>query len=159
MIERSADSGKGGGAMSYFRGLNWNVLYVVIAQMLVMTTTNIHVILSGLVGAVLAPVPWLATLAITVQLIAVMLTTLPASLLMARFGRRPIFLAGGIATIIAGIGQGMAVIWQNFYRTRVWLSFLDYFGNVFCTVSFSVSGPNDRLLLTVPYGMIKQAPP
>lgn len=114
MIEMSADSGKGGGAMSYFRGLNWNVLYVVIAQMLVMTTTNIHVILSGLVGAVLAPVPWLATLAITVQLIAVMLTTLPASLLMARFGRRPIFLAGGIATIIAGIGQGMAVIWQDF---------------------------------------------
>ena len=71
-----------------------NVIRLSVAQALSMTTMNVNIINTALVGSLLSPVPWLATLGLSLQFVTSMLTTLPASLLMVKFGRRPIFLAG-----------------------------------------------------------------
>ena len=52
-----------------------------------MTTMNVNIINTALVGSLLSPVPWLATLGLSLQFVTSMLTTLPASLLMVKFGR------------------------------------------------------------------------
>ncbi|MCH1516228.1 MAG: MFS transporter [Alphaproteobacteria bacterium] len=84
------------------------------AQALFMTVMNINIITTGLAGALLSPVAWLATLALSLQFVATMLATLPASLLMSRFGRRPIFLAGALLSMCAAFIQAYAVYSGHF---------------------------------------------
>ena len=84
------------------------------AQALSMTVMNINIITTGLAGAILSPVAWLATLALSLQFVATMLATLPASLLMSRFGRRPIFVAGGLLSMCAALIQAYAVYSGHF---------------------------------------------
>ena len=62
-----------------------NVVRLAIAQALSMTTMNVNIINTALVGSLLAPVAWLATLGLSLQFVA-SLTTLPASLLMVVLG-------------------------------------------------------------------------
>jgi MFS family permease len=83
-------------------------------QALSMTVMNINIITTGLAGALLSPVAWLATLALSLQFVATMLATLPASLLMSRFGRRPIFLAGALLSMCAASIQAYAVYSGHF---------------------------------------------
>ena len=78
-----------------------NVARLAIAQALSMTTMNVNIINTALVGSLLAPVAWLATLGLSLQFVASMLTTLPASLLMVRFGRRPVFIGGVLIAAVA----------------------------------------------------------
>ena len=59
-----------------------------------MTTMNVNIINTALVGVLLAPMAWLATLPLSLQFVTSMMTTLPAPLHMARFGRRPVLIAG-----------------------------------------------------------------
>ena len=75
-----------------------------------MTTMNVNIINTALVGALLSPVAWLATLPLSLQFLASMMTTLPASLLMARCGRRPIFIAGVVISSLGAFGQGVAIV-------------------------------------------------
>lgn len=56
-----------------------------VAQALSMTAINVNVINTGLVGSAIAPALWMATLPLSCQFLAAMMTTLPASLLMGRF--------------------------------------------------------------------------
>ncbi len=91
-----------------------NVIRLATAQALSMTTMNVNIINTALVGSLLSPVPWLATLALSLQFATSMLTTLPASLLMVKFGRRPIFIAGVLIAAVATFGQGIAILLMNF---------------------------------------------
>lgn len=91
-----------------------NVARLAIAQALSMTTMNVNIINTALVGSVLAPMAWLATLALSLQFVASMLTMLPASLLMVRIGRRPVFLGGVLIASMAACLQGIAIIIDNF---------------------------------------------
>ena len=75
-----------------------------------MTTMNVNIINTALVGALLSPVAWLATLPLSLQFLTSMMTTLPASLLMARCGRRPIFIAGVVISSLGAFGQGVAIV-------------------------------------------------
>ena len=112
-----------------------NIIRLAIAQALSMTSMNVNIINTALVGVLLAPVAWLATLPLSLQFITSMLVTLPASLLMARFGRRPVMIAGvlissmsttclGVAVLIGdfllfcggGMGLGMAMGIASYYR-------------------------------------------
>jgi MFS family permease len=86
-----------------------NVLRLAAAQALSMTTMNVNIINTALVGALLSPVAWLATLPLSLQFLTSMMTTLPASLLMARYGRRPIFIAGVVISSLGAFGQGIAI--------------------------------------------------
>ena len=91
-----------------------NVIRLSVAQALSMTTMNVNIINTALVGSLLSPVPWLATLGLSLQFVASMLTTLPASLLMVKFGRRPIFMAGVLIAAGATFTQGIAILHMNF---------------------------------------------
>jgi MFS family permease len=91
-----------------------NVIRLAAAQALSMTTMNVNIINTALVGSLLAPMPWLATLALSLQFIFSMLTTLPASLLMARFGRRTVFVGGVSISVLSACGQGISILYSNF---------------------------------------------
>ena len=91
-----------------------NVARLAIAQALSMTTMNVNIINTALVGSLLAPVAWFATLGLSLQFVASMLTTLPASLLMVRFGRRPVFIGGVLIAAVAACLQGIAIIIDHF---------------------------------------------
>ena len=79
-----------------------------------MTTMNVNIINTALVGALLSPVAWLATLPLSLQFLTSMMTTLPASLLMARCGRRPIFIAGVVISSLGAFGQGIAIVLTSY---------------------------------------------
>ena len=72
------------------------------------------IINTALVGVLLAPMAWLATLPLSLQFVTSMMTTLPASLLMARFGRRPVLIGGVLISSSATFTLGMAVLQKNF---------------------------------------------
>ena len=91
-----------------------NVIRLSVAQALSMTTMNVNIINTALVGSLLSPVPWLATLGLSLQFVTSMLTTLPASLLMVKFGRRPIFMTGVLIAAGATFTQGIAILLMNF---------------------------------------------
>ena len=91
-----------------------NVIRLAVAQALPMTTMNVNIINTALVGSLLSPVPWLATLGLSLQFLTSMLTTLPASLLMVRFGRKLIFMVGVMIAAIATFTQGISILLMNF---------------------------------------------
>ena len=95
-------------------GNTGNILRLAAAQALSMTTMNVNIINTALVGSLLAPLPWLATMALSLQFVFSMLTTLPASLLMVHFGRRPVFMVGVIVASLAALTQGFAILVSNF---------------------------------------------
>ncbi|TNE75417.1 MAG: MFS transporter [Gammaproteobacteria bacterium] len=63
--------------------------------------------LSGLVGLQLSPAPSFATLPIALMMLGTVVSTLPASLLMAKIGRRLGFMSGAF---IGGIGGGLVSV-------------------------------------------------
>lgn len=91
-----------------------NIIRLAIAQALSMTSMNVNIINTALVGVLLAPVAWLATLPLSLQFITSMLVTLPASLLMARFGRRPVMIAGVLISSMSTTCLGLAVLIGDF---------------------------------------------
>ena len=97
-----------------FHSLGRNVWLFFLAQGLSMTTININIIIVGLSGLIIAPEPWLAPLPLSVQFIASMLTTLPASLAMGRIGRKPVFLLGIFFAALGMFGQGMSLMAGEF---------------------------------------------
>ena len=82
-----------------------NVGVLAACQALFMTGLSMQIILSGLVGAAIAEDKALATLPISAVVIGSTLTTIPASLLMKRIGRRAGFICG---TLIGLAGASVA---------------------------------------------------
>ncbi|MGC6484269.1 MAG: MFS transporter [Candidatus Puniceispirillales bacterium] len=95
-------------------GLDRNTVLLFLAQGLFMTSVNINIIISGLAGLAIAPEPWLATLPISGGFVASMLTTMPASLLMGKIGRKPIFLAGAVI-LFCGLMVQMQMLQQGHF--------------------------------------------
>ena len=79
-----------------------------------MTTLNVNIIIVGLSGLAIAPEAWLATLPLSLQFVASMLSTLPASMAMGRFGRKPIFIIALFLFAIGMIGLGVSLIAKHF---------------------------------------------
>jgi MFS family permease len=91
-----------------------NIALLAIAQAIFMTTVNMNIIVTSLVGVVIAPEPWLATLPLSMLFIASMLTTLPASLIMGRFGRKAIFICAAVIGVVACLLLAQATIIESF---------------------------------------------
>ncbi|TFH35004.1 MAG: MFS transporter [Anaerolineales bacterium] len=93
-----------------------NVLILSIALALAMSGLTIVVLLGGILGAELAPIPILTTLPAASMIVGLALFTLPAAFLMKAIGRRIGFVASalmaGLAALLAGyaIGQGSFVL-------------------------------------------------
>ena len=109
--------------MKIFKSLTGNVWRLGVSQGLMMTVMNVNLTNTALVGSLLAPTPWLITLPISIQFVAVMLATIPASLMMAQFGRKPIFLIGVFMVIIGAFGQAGSILIESF-ELLVFFSFL-----------------------------------
>jgi MFS family permease len=75
---------------------------------------TVTVILGGIVAADIAPRPSFATVPISLAIVATALTTIPASLLMRRIGRRAGFIAGAAIGLIGGLVAAEAVIRADF---------------------------------------------
>ncbi|GAB4250701.1 MAG: MFS transporter [Thermoleophilia bacterium] len=91
-----------------------NVLLLALAQALLLTGNVLVVSTASLVGRRLAENPALATLPVATQLIGTMLTTIPASLLMARIGRRAGFALGAALGLTGALIAVMAIVGRNF---------------------------------------------
>lgn len=91
-----------------------NVLLLAASQAMLMTGGSLLIATSALVGYRLSPDKALATLPLAMQMLASMLTSIPASLLMQRVGRRAGFLLGsGIGIAGAGLAT-VAIVTGNF---------------------------------------------
>jgi len=93
-----------------------NVSVLAIAQAFFVTSQSLLIILSGLVGATLASEKALATLPISAVVIASTLTTIPASLLMKRIGRRAGFMLGALLGAVGASVASLAI-----YQSGFWL--------------------------------------
>ena len=69
---------------------------------------------AGLVGLRIAPSPGFATLPVTTFVLGAMVTTVPASLIMQRIGRKPVFLTGALVSIAGSLLAVWAIVNQNF---------------------------------------------
>jgi fucose permease len=84
------------------------------AQMLGSSGLTVTVILGGIIAADIAPRPSLATVPISIAIVATALTTIPASLLMRRIGRRAGFIFGAAVGLVGGLVASLAVIHASF---------------------------------------------
>ncbi|HEX7970200.1 MAG TPA: MFS transporter [Stellaceae bacterium] len=91
-----------------------NVLILAICQALYLSASSIQVALSGLVGAMLAPDRLLATLPFSLITVMTASTTIPASFLMARLGRRAGFMLGALIGGSGGAISTIAIFRQSF---------------------------------------------
>ena len=77
-----------------------NLLLLATCQGLMLSCTSLAMTTSALVGVALAPAPILATLPLGLTYLCIMITMIPASLLMKHYGRRVGFALGGAAGLI-----------------------------------------------------------
>jgi MFS family permease len=91
-----------------------NVLILAIGQGLYSSTTVILIATAGLVGVMLAPSKAWATLPVSTFVIGTMLSTIPASYLMHRLGRRAGFLIGAFAGLLGSLLAIYAIYVGNF---------------------------------------------
>ncbi len=92
-----------------FGSIGRNVLILATCQGLLFSINTVFALVSGLVGASLAPDPALATVPLGLFIAGAALSTYPASLLMGRIGRRPGFLIGASVGFYGGVLGAWAV--------------------------------------------------
>jgi MFS family permease len=91
-----------------------NVLLLSACQALSISGNALMYATGGLVGAALAPDKMLSTLPLALQLLATTLTTMPASLLMKRYGRRDAFIGGALVGALGAAVSAWAVFEADF---------------------------------------------
>ncbi len=96
--------------------MNRGVFQLALANAILMSVTSLMVTAAAIIGSHLATNQALSTLPQALQFVAVMATTIPASLLMRRIGRKAGFL---LATVVGLIGGGCAV--AAIYLESFWL--------------------------------------
>lgn len=92
-----------------------NVTVLVACQALFFMANTIQISTSALVGHQLAPSPMLSTLPLALQFVGIMTTTMPASLLMQRFGRRAGFQLGALFAVLSGALGTYATLAGSFW--------------------------------------------
>ncbi len=93
---------------------NQTVFYS-IAQALSLTSAVVAVSISPIVGKALAPYPEMATLPYGIQFAAVIVCSYLLSMLMKRFGRKPVFLMGALSLAVGGALGALSIYWHAFY--------------------------------------------
>lgn len=101
-----------------FRAMNLNVgkniFLLALCQALHLTGTSAVLTVTALAGDMLAEAKSLATLPMALQFVAIMVTTIPASHFMQRFGRRPGFIIGAVIGIGGGALSAYALFLGSF---------------------------------------------
>ena len=91
-----------------------NILVLSIAQGLSVTSTNINIINTGLVGALLASNVVYATIPLSLQFLTIAISLIPVSLLMGKIGRKPMFLIGALSAFIGCLVVAFSIYEQSF---------------------------------------------
>ena len=91
-----------------------NVVLLAICQALAMTGMTMNMTVTALTGHDLAPDPAWATLPLSLQFLATMLTTMPASLYMRRVGRRFGFATGVLIGVSGAIVAALSILNHQF---------------------------------------------
>ena len=112
-----------------------NVALLSACQGLLITNNSILLTTNGLAGFALATDKSLATLPFTAFILGAALTTMPASLLMRRFGRRAGFMLGAVFGILGSLVCTAAMLTHNF-----WL----LCGGAFLIGVYNANGQYDR---------------
>ncbi len=95
--------------------LNPTLRILFLCQILYWSTVIVGVAVASLVGTQLTPNPALATLPLAILTVGNIVTTLPLSLIMQRFGRRIGFSLGAIASLLGGVVSCWAIYEMNFW--------------------------------------------
>jgi MFS family permease len=83
------------------------------AYAFMMSGTSLNVLIAGIIGLEFAPDPGLATLPIALVIIGVACATLPTGHLLARWGRRRVFMAYGLLAVGAALSAAWSLqIWS-----------------------------------------------
>lgn len=91
-----------------------NVWILVAAQALAMCTAPFIVFIGSIQGRLLAPSEGLATLPVGLVVVGTVLAIKPATALMARTGRKPVMLLGGLMGVVAGLTGALAAWLSSF---------------------------------------------
>jgi len=111
-----------------------NVPLLAVSQALMMSSTTLLLTTTALVGLNMAPEKSLATLPLAVMFIAVMLTSIPASLLMEKIGRKPAFMLASLFGMAGGGIATVAIYTQDFWlfvASGILVGIFNGFGNYF----------------------------
>jgi len=95
--------------------MNIHVFWLAVCQAFMLSSTSLTMATSALVGFSLAPSASQATLPVGFVYVFMMLTMIPASLLMQRFGRKVGFTLGGTIGLIGGLVSAFGIYQQSFW--------------------------------------------
>ena len=124
--------------------INKNVIQLALAQALMMSVNTLLLTASSIIGFELADNKALATLPLAIQFFATMLTTIPASLMMNRLGRRKGFIFSSIIGFIGSFTALYAVTqgsFEVFCLATLMFGIYTGFGNYFRFVATEVAPP------------------
>lgn len=91
-----------------------NVYFLAAAQALAASGTFVVALLGGIIGAELAPRPEWATLPVSMGILGVAATTIPAAMLMQAIGRKRTFILGAVLAGLSALGVAWAVTQRDF---------------------------------------------
>jgi MFS family permease len=96
-----------------FQPMHRQVLLLATAQALFQTVSVLVMTVGGLAGSQIAAVPQLATAPIASMLLGTVVATIPASMWMARAGRRAGFIAGTLLGALGGLVAASGIIFRS----------------------------------------------
>jgi MFS family permease len=91
-----------------------NILILTSCQLISATGAIIMVTLGGIIGSKLTSDPTLATLPVSIMVLCVAATTIPATMLMRRIGRKFGFALASLSAVISSLLSGLALYHQSF---------------------------------------------
>lgn len=121
-----------------------SVAVLATCQALGMSCMALSITITALVGKGMAPTPALATLPLALQFVAMAAMTIPASLLMGRYGRRAGFTLGSLLGTAGGVISCIAVFLADFWLFCLGAAFLGAFATHVALYRFAaadVAGP------------------
>ncbi|MGF1592938.1 MAG: MFS transporter [Kiloniellaceae bacterium] len=124
-----------------------SVVILATCQALGMSCLALSITITALVGSSLAPTPTLATLPLALQFVATAAVTIPASLLMGRYGRRAGFTLGSLLGIAGGVISCIAVFLTDFWLFCLGAAFVGAFATHVALYRFAaadVAGASHR---------------
>ena len=96
-------------------GMHKNVWILTAAQALMMSVNSLSIFVGGLVGTMLSPQPQWATLPVASTVVGTALSTVPLTMIMQRWGRKPTFLAVALYSLGVCWLTAWSIELQNFY--------------------------------------------
>lgn len=91
-----------------------NLLILIVCQLISATGSIVIVTLAGIIGASLTSDPAWSTLPVSMTIVAVALTTVPATYLMQRIGRAKGFAAGSVSAVVGVSVAVLAIRFESF---------------------------------------------